>query len=832
MEKQENNHDRPEKRSVLKQKNSMLNPESAKDGSQDSTPILLSKLQQITEVSTVVKVMSGFVIAAIIVIALYVGKEILIPLALAILFGFLLDPLVSRLKRMGLPKLPSIALVVLCTLGILGGAATYLVSQLGDLSQELPQYQSTISQKLNSIKSYAKGPSIWDGAITTIETVEHSVTTANQKKQDNPNIQQVEVVDQNHSMAESVVAWGEKVLSPLTTAGIVFVFVVLILLDRKDLHDRLLRLFGANLNVGTDALDEAANRIGKYLRMQLIVNMTYGVPMAIGLWFIGVPAAIMWGMVAVVMRFVPYVGPLISAVFPITLAFAVDPGWSMVLWALTLVLVLELITNNIIEPWLYGESTGLSTLAIMVAATFWTTIWGPIGLILSTPLTACILVLSNYVPALAFVKVLIGNTPALKPPERFYQRLVADDVDAAMDVAIESVEQELPKKPSKIIVIRKIIDFYEEVAIPAIVLFSTSHNQAATAEHRLRMNQGLKLFNRDFQKKYTPEIIFNTAKVFCIGARWEIDVQVSAMMAHALQLKNIAAASIPQAMIQSQLNALDEIPHDAEMICISIFHENPLPQIRLIHQRVREKFADAKLIFATWNCDVNNIQDEVKKRFDVDAIVDDVNELILTVEAFLIQDGQNPIPQLLREDEPQRLEALHQVDLLNEKNLPIYEQYIEETAQAFDVSFAQISWVDQDWVNIPASPFVYPRQNLMNAKIPRIESVCTHLVYQDEDLIIEDIKRDPRFEDNTELRKNHIRFYAGVPLRNKKGIVLGSLSILDKQPRVLDSDDVSLLHELASDLMQTLSDEKKRDAKLQEIKNLEHEPFTSLDDVV
>ena len=162
MEKQENNHDRPEKRSVLKQENSMLNPESRKDGSQDSTPILLSKLQQITQVSTVVKVMSGFVIAAIIVIALYVGKEILIPLALAILFGFLLDPLVSRLKRMGLPKLPSIALVVLCTLGILGGAATYLVSQLGNLSQELPQYQSTISQKLNSIKSYAKGPSIWD----------------------------------------------------------------------------------------------------------------------------------------------------------------------------------------------------------------------------------------------------------------------------------------------------------------------------------------------------------------------------------------------------------------------------------------------------------------------------------------------------------------------------------------------------------------------------------------------------------------------------------------------------------------------------------------------
>src|SRR5690606_10999592 len=192
-------------------------------------------------------------------------------------------------------------------------------------------------------------------------------------------------------------------------AGIVLLFVVLILLDRDDLRDRLIRLMGGNLHLATNALDEASQRIGRYLRMQFIVNSSYGVPMAVALWFIGVPGAILWGVVAAIMRFVPYVGPMISAVFPLALAFAVDPGWNMFLWTLGLILLLELISNNVIEPWLYVTSTGLSTLSIIVAATFWTALWGPVGLMLSTPLTVCLLVLGRYLPALRFMEVLLGN---------------------------------------------------------------------------------------------------------------------------------------------------------------------------------------------------------------------------------------------------------------------------------------------------------------------------------------------------------------------------------------------------------------------------------------
>ena len=363
------------------------------------------------------RMMAGFVIATVIILALYFGQDILIPLALSVLLAFLLEPLVSRLKKWGLPQLPSIALVVLFTLSLLGGAATYLGYQLGSLSQELPQYQDTIKHKLDSVKNLTKGPSVWDGAISTIDTVENSMRDLAPMPA-KANVTQVEVVGKSPSATETAKQWGITILSPLVTVGIVFLFVVLILLSRKDLHDRLLKLLGGNLNVGTDALDEAADRIGTYLRMQLLVNVTYGIPMALGLWLIGVPAALMWGMVAIVMRFVPYVGPMISALFPLTLAFAVDPGWNMVLWSMGLILLLELISNNIIEPWLYGESTGLSTLAIIIAATFWTTLWGPVGLILSTPLTACLLVLANYIPALSFIKILGGVSKSMLKKSR------------------------------------------------------------------------------------------------------------------------------------------------------------------------------------------------------------------------------------------------------------------------------------------------------------------------------------------------------------------------------------------------------------------------------
>ena len=779
------------------------------------------------DVASTVKFMAGGVIAALVMTALYVGKDILIPLALAILLGFLLDPVVTWLKKKGLPRIVAILLVMFATLGVLGGGATYLGVQLSDLSQKLPEYQDTIKQKLNSVKEYASGPSVWDGAKSTFNTVESSIaTTVDTPKE--KEIQEVKIVGTEASAKEAALEWLAKIADPLATFGIVLLFVILILLDRKDLHDRLLKLLGGNLNVGTDVLDEAAVRIGTYLRMQLIVNVTYGIPMALGLWLIGVPAAIMWGILAVAMRFVPYVGPMLCAVCPLVLAFAVDPTWNMVLWTVGLILTLELISNNIIEPWLYGESTGLSTLAIIVAATFWTALWGPVGLILSTPLTACILVLAHYIPALSFLKTLLGSAPVLTAPERFYQRLVANDVNEAIDFAVSNIQQDLPKKANDEQVARQVNSFYTDVAIPALVLFSQGHNQQSTAEHRLNMHQGLRLFNHDIQQHYPAIETVKQAQsepwVYCIGARWEVDLQASVMISHDLQLQQIPTQASPEVFMQSRVDVLDALPESVKIICLSLFHAMPLAQIRLICHRIRQRFPHVHIIVATWNSDADALRDEVMQRFAVDALVDHVKELTLMVETLLLKDGLIQRRDLTPEQEQKRLEVLEGLDVLNTENLTIYQDHIEQTLQAFDVKYAQVSWVGQDWVNTPATALAQEFDAPMTLKLPREESICTHVVYENQPLIIEDLDRDPRFADHPDLKKQHIRFYAGVPLKTKQDIVLGSLCIMDHQPREMSEDDLTLLNDLAIELMTTLSDPKKSDLKRAELQRL-NTPF-------
>ena len=315
---------------------------------------------QLASMLPALRVLIGLLIAALVIAGLFFGRELLVPLALALLLGFLLDPAVSRLKRWGLSRMASTLLVVAITLCALGGMGAYLGNQVSQLSSDLPTYQSTIRTKLRDLRKYISGPSVWDGARKTYDTVEKEIASPSSRTPA-PRVQKVEIQPVELKPLAQFTAWLDKISEPVLMAGIVLLFVVLILLDRDDLRDRLVRLMGGNLHLATNALDEASERIGRYLRMQFIVNASYGVPMAVGLWFIGVPGAILWGVVAAIMRFVPYVGPMVSAVFPLALAFAVDPGWNMFLWTLCLILLLELISNNVVEPWLYGTSTGLST---------------------------------------------------------------------------------------------------------------------------------------------------------------------------------------------------------------------------------------------------------------------------------------------------------------------------------------------------------------------------------------------------------------------------------------------------------------------------------------
>lgn len=778
----------------------------------------LPGLAQLADMVPALRLLTGLLVASIVIAGLYFGQGLLIPLALALLFGFLLDPAVSRLKRWGMPRMAATLLVVVMALATLAGMGTYLGSQVQQLSADLPTYQNTIRDKLRSLRRNANMPSAWDGALRTYDTVEREIS----RGATTPRVQKVEIQSPEQKPTARMLQWLGRVAEPVTMAGIVLLFVILILLDRDDLRDRLLRLMGGNLHVATDALDEASQRIGKYLRMQFVVNITYGLPMAAGLWFIGVPGAILWGVLAAIMRFVPYVGAMISAAFPLALAFAVDPGWQMLLMTLGLIMALELISNNLIEPWLYGSSTGLSTLSIIVSATFWTALWGPIGLILSTPLTVCLLVLGRYIPALQFMEVLLGSSPVLGPAQRLYQRLLADDVEDAVTLAHELVDARLPARASADERSAAVAGFYDEVAIPALRLATQQHLESATAEHRLRLSSGMDALIEELRESHPPPaaaLATRALRIHCVGARWEVDALAAAMVAHSEALRghvvscsDWALAADPQwrqlgpgqgGLPQGHAGA--QALAEAQLLVLSVFSTQPQTVVRQLMRRVRRHWPHLRVVLALWNAPAVVSDPEFARRCGAAACVSGLRELQLWVDALRLPDaaGQGlaaPIP----DDDEQRVRQLHDSGVLGPGLPSLYHEAAQQAANAFDVKWAQVSWVDADRVHTPGSLLVADQGDPASAGMPRAQSICSYVVHGGDALVVHDAARDPRFAGNPALQAMRLRFYAGVPLKNRHGTVLGSFCIMDDAPREVSAADLELLGVMAEQLMQNV----------------------------
>ncbi len=756
--------------------------------------------------------MAGLVIAALIILGLYVGRDLLIPLALAALLGFLLDPAVSKLKRWGLPRMAAVLIVVAMTLGALGAAGLYVGNQVTELSAELPTYQNTIRQKLRNLKDYFKGPSVFDGAFKVINTVESEITQpdGSAAKGRAARVQKVEIQEPASKPVQQVLDVIAKLGEPVAMTGIVLLFVILILLDRSDLQDRLIRLMGRNMHMATDALDEASTRIGQYLRMQLIVNLSYGVPMALGLWWIGVPGALLWGALAAVMRFVPYIGPLVSAIFPLTLAFAVDPSWNLLLWTLGLIMVLELISNNIIEPWLYGSSTGLSTLSIILAATFWTALWGPIGLILSTPLTVCLLVLGRYIPALGFFEVLLGSEAALDPPQKLFQRLLGGAVDDAVDVATESIDHALPAKATAQDTAEAVTQFYDEVAIPALKIASRHHIDNATAEHRLRLAVGTAELVDELREHYPaqPSVAESRAVVHCVGMRWDIDAQAAAMLTHTLQLYGVPAnhSAYPLPNILTDDDIADWGGYAA--VCISSFNPQPQAKLRQLCRRIHQRWPQLKIVIAPWAADETMLQKPSLQSIQADLAANTLNELALRLQVMLqTMDASNPAVDLEKPaNEDKRLTALRKSGYLAAGHYEQYRDMAKQACNAFQVPWAHIAWVNEDWVHTPGSLLVDDGGDPSQAGLQRRQSIASYVVAEGEPLVIEDLERDPRFSNMQYLQDQGVRFFAGVPLLDKKAYALGALCILDDEPRKLSDDDLTVLQGMAAYLMKSLDD--------------------------
>jgi predicted PurR-regulated permease PerM len=594
-----------------------------------------------------------FVLVAMlaVVAALYLAKEILLPLALAILLSFLLTPVANRLERWGLPRVPAVILVVALSfmpLAVLGWIVTH---QIVGLSHTLPQYRESITRNV-----VAKVRSIMpeSGTVNTVsETIEDvskelangatpetqadTTTTADQQdpvdgniaspesvaaaEPDSPPIADVPIpqVARDHAVPVKLVEipspltqvrdWLGPLVAPLTTAGMVVVLVLFLLLDREGQRNRLIQLFGkSNLHLTTEAFHDAAQRIGRYLRMLFLINMGYGIAVALGLWLIGVPSAIMWGFLGFALRFLPYLGPWMAAAMPILVTLAVFDGWTQPLLVMGMYVVFELLLNNVAEPMLYGGSIGVSSVAVILAAIFWTWIWGPIGLILAMPMTVCLVVMSRYVPQMRFINILLADQPPLTPSERIYQRLLAFDYNELLKVA----RAQLKTMP--------LVSLYDDVLIPALVLAERDRHtgvlntdqeefvQEAAADLVDELsdpalaietaNSGTATetaSNREPGLSDTPD-----ARILCVPLRDHADDLASRMLAQLLATDGFQVdTDAPEALTSEVVDHVAKLGID--VVVISILPPIAPRDTRLLWKRLRSRYPELPIIVGFWS---------------------------------------------------------------------------------------------------------------------------------------------------------------------------------------------------------------------------------------
>lgn len=411
-----------------------------------------------------------------IVAALQLGRDVFLPLAIAMLITFALSPLVTRLRNIGLPMIASVLAAVTLAFAVIGMFGLVVAGQVGELAQQLPTFQGNIVEKLETLQDTGSENGLVARLSRMVAEINAQITSAvpavdADSAKSGPLA--VEVVE-NQGPFETLRDIVLPLIKPVATAGLVIVVVVFMLLERDELRDRFIRLVGANdINRSTQVIEDAGNRVGTYLLIQLLVNIIYAVPIGVGLMLIGVPNAVLWGLLTLVLRFVPYIGPILAAIFPLFLAFAVSPDWSMVLWTGALFLTVEMVSSNVIEPWLYGSRTGVSPLAVIISAIFWTWVWGPLGLVLSTPLTVCLVVVGRYIPQFEVFAVLFGDRPVLAAHSRLYQRLLVGDTAESKLRAEEMLEEDF------------IADYHRDVGIPALLLAQGDYERGVLSQEQL-----------------------------------------------------------------------------------------------------------------------------------------------------------------------------------------------------------------------------------------------------------------------------------------------------------------------------------------------------------
>jgi predicted PurR-regulated permease PerM len=594
------------------------------------------------------------VAALLVITALYFARVLFVPLALAVLFTFVLAPLVSALEHIRIPRFIAIFLVVGIAVSGIAIMGWTVGNQLIDVTNQLPSYKTNIKEKIDAIHNPKNrkldkaadalkdlGKEITENPPAPTEPVASSLkNSGNNKSTAQPKAVPVQVFQPASNPLESL----NSVITPLGSAVIVVVLTIFMLAGREDLRNRVIGLVGhGHLNLMTQALDDAGSRVSRYLLLQLVINACFGVVIGLGLYFIGIPNSMLWGVVAALLRFLPYVGSPLAAVLPILLSLAIFPTWTGPVATIGLYLMVELLVANFLEPLIYGAHTGISSFAILFAAIFWALIWGPIGLLLSTPLTVCLVVLGRHVPALQFLNIMLGDQPVLSPEAHYYQRLLASD-----QVEAKAVLEDYLKAHS-------LEDLYDSVLIPALAL----------AEHD-RHRDDLEEITEQFICKSTKELLdelgdkskepataevpraqsdlaelsapkirvappSHVTSVVCIPARDEADEIVGVMLTQLLERAGYHAQAIPIGTTADMLAQVKEAAPD--IVCISALPPFALLHARDLYKRVRSNVQNVKIIVGLWKFSGDPIK--AAARFNI--VGDD--KLAITLAQTVLQVG-------------------------------------------------------------------------------------------------------------------------------------------------------------------------------------------------
>jgi len=712
-----------------------------------------------------------------------------------------------------------VLVTVIAMFTIFAGASWVIGRQVIDLADKLPDYQANIVAKIRSLKLPAGGPlARFSSSVQVLQNELAAPTPAPSTDRTRADSSTraalpvaspipVKVIEGRSAIPQLMQETLSAILSPLGTAALVLLLVIFMLLKREDLRGRLIRLVGqGRISTTTRAMEDAGRRVSRYLSTQFLVNTGYGICVAIGLQFIGVPNAVLWGVLSGVLRFIPYVGPWVGALLPVLLSFAISSSWLTPLLTIALFVVLEAMVSNFVEPWLYGANTGVSPIALIISAVFWTWLWGPVGLVLSTPLTVCLAVIGRHVPRLESLGILLSEDQALASHEEFYHRLLSFSTDSAEDFATKCLETE------------SLTSFYDKVLIPAIAAVEIdAHSGSLIAEQRTSALQRIHEIIDDFSgwedsrsgadeqknENLTGVVPPLGRRVLCLPASAYRDELAGEMLAQLLRKQGFEVENLPARLKHEEL--IDRtVEIQPECICVSVLPPTSIAQARHLSSAIRQRLGSVTIFVGVWSARFD--AEKLRQRLRVSHVSDVAVSLADAVQRVCkmtatITDAMLPAPMPPNEEE--RLAELDGLNLLDTPPEADFDHVTERLTKLFNVRIALITLIDKNrqWFK---SQTGLPTDLAEARFTSRDVSLCGHVVARDKVLVVRDLARDARFANNPFVKERGLRFYAGVPLRGPNGFPIGTLSILDAKPREMTRQEQELLKMIAADVMEQI----------------------------